>query len=166
MSRYTFKLDTEKRVYVITDTMVGGTLTIEQSMSRMYVMTSENDQLVDLANDIQSALSEGGLALELHGENLITFKDAKTPWLTGHLQLRRCTIATPHLHNVTLIDFKADCVDEITITNSTIQDFSFYQVGKLHFSHCFLNDKYDFRKEITCTANEWHLNTNVTGTMW
>lgn len=167
MSRFTFELDTVKRTYRIFDSVTGGVLLVEQTFSRNFdVGDDDTDRLVEFANDVQDMLQNGALGLELHGVNTFTMKDNDFPWLSGHLQLRRCTLNNPHLHNVTMIDFKADCVDQIDVSNSTLQDFTFYQVGNLHFSHCFMNDKYDFRKEITCSANEWHLNTNVTGTMW
>lgn len=171
MSRYTFKLDTQKRTYEVTDTETGSVLQINQETSNNYLANlseDDTDRLVEFANDFQDDLANGQLALELKSSlNVLIFKDNDFPHLSGGVALRNCVISSPNLINVDLWNVNILKSERTVITQSTIEGLSWDSHVSVTISHCFVNEKYNtILERISEDRNEWFMNQRVDNEMW
>lgn len=171
MSRFKTTLDTTLRTLIVTDTETDSKLHIKQNQSTSHrgslELLDEEDQLVTYANDLQSDLDNGQIALQLYGDSFITFDDNSFPSLFGGVKLRGVEVNNPNFRNVDLKEFKAPWSDECIVSNSTIDELCWIHKNKLHISHCFINDKYrDVKDRLRQTANEWFMNNRVDGELW
>lgn len=147
MNRYQVKI--EGRTILVTDNARGGVLSIHWPTAVSYAIDTEQDPMVDCANDLTEQLESQKLMLTILGENTITMALPVPVYLrlAGSIELCECDLVNPILHNVDLSNVRS--LGRLVANYSRLTDI---KVTSARFDYCHMGSQ-KFTKAVQYNHN-------------